>query len=303
MKSIKLLISVVLFVSSLLIHAQDKSCKISIQKGFMHGANIYKGEVPAAGAEGGNQGWNYGVDISHFFSKHFFVATHFTYGEDKYRTNKLDYLSETFYRADSKGDATKKLTTIGLAAGYCQPLTRFANVSGQVGFAYFIHIDQYPEIVYIPDKTYLATEFREQTDLHDQDFLSASFPVKFNIEFTPFKSIPNIGIGYSFGWDVQPDYGFFTGVYHGPQVSFSSNPNLNKYSFLWRSRPSQEEYSSYFQPITPSPKPDHAPESAADHNTNPPPSGWQCGMFSPPASASSASYREAKHYGLSVAYS
>jgi hypothetical protein len=223
MKAIKFFLFFLLltFCCTLSTHAQKHPFKITLLKGVMHGADIYNHERPEAGAESENRGWNYGVNIGYFFTKHFFATTHFTYGEDPFQAYSFDYLSETYFRDDSKGQANKKLSTIGVTAGYRQPLSRFVNVSGQVGFAYFIHLDQSPAIDYIPDERFLATGFREETNLYEWDFLSASFPVKFEIEFKPIPSVPNIGIGYALGWDIEPDYGFFTGVYHGPQISFT----------------------------------------------------------------------------------
>jgi hypothetical protein len=61
-------------------------------------------------------------------------------------------------------------------------------------------------------------------DLVDDSCLSVALPVKLNVEFMPFKNkklgfARHIGIGYAFGFYMSPDFGPFTGVYHGPQLS------------------------------------------------------------------------------------
>ena len=118
------------------------------------------------------------------------------------------------------------IINIGLTAGYCLPVSSLVNLTGQIGFAHFIQMDRYPTVVYILDER-SVTGFDEHIDYGSAfNFFSASFPVKFSLGITPFKKLNaglarNIEIAYACGWYIEPDFGFFTGIYHGPQLSVS----------------------------------------------------------------------------------
>ena len=224
MNSLKLLLLFVLSSFSLLSYAQDHKFKISLQSGFMNGADIYKNEPQAAGIED-DGGFNIGVDITYFFTKRFFAGVHFNSRRMYYFAHTWDfsYPNGIHYLLDEKSSGNMRINNIGLIAGYCLPVSSIVNLTGQIGFAQFIKNNIYPARVYYPDEEHepnlsLGNSFDESI------LFSASFPVKFNLGVTPFKSMnigfaKNIEIGYACGFYIEPDFGPFTGVYHGPQLS------------------------------------------------------------------------------------
>jgi hypothetical protein len=222
MKTIKVLFWALLCGFQVLPHAQAQKFKINLQGGFMNGGNIYRNELKAASIEG-DWGWNAGADVNYFFTGRFFAGIHFNSGQFLYSSYIWDKLSDTYYRDDYKTDGTMTINNVGLVAGYCLPVTQVLNLTGQIGFAQFIQIDAHPVATYFPDERSTTGFF---TEIHDSDlaFFSASFPVKFSIGLTPFKNrnavfVKNIEIGYAFGFYIEPDFGLFTAIYHGPQLS------------------------------------------------------------------------------------
>jgi hypothetical protein len=111
------------------------------------------------------------------------------------------------------------INNVGLLAGYYLPVTQWANLTGQIGFSHFTQISKaFPVKIYEPDPN------QDDVMYLDYTVLSAAFPVKFSIGFTPLKQLnigfaKNIEFGYACGFYIEPDFGFFTGVYHGPQLS------------------------------------------------------------------------------------
>jgi hypothetical protein len=224
MKLIKWLLIALICGNSILSYSQQNKFKISLQGGFMDGGSIYNNQLNNARISG-KLGWNAGADISYFLTKRFFISAHFNSGQFSYLTHPWDRLSETYYRMDEETHGEMKINTIGLLAGYCLPMSQSVLLTGQIGFSQFIQIDNYPVITYFPDQE-RESGFREETWNTDFGFFSAAFPVKFGIGFSPFKKINigffrNVEIGYVFGFYIEPDFGVFTGIYHGPQLSVS----------------------------------------------------------------------------------
>ncbi|GHS96006.1 hypothetical protein FACS189421_00340 [Bacteroidia bacterium] len=209
---------------SLFSYSQERKIKVSLQGGFLHGGAIYDNEPEAAGIEG-EGGWNAGVDISYFITKHFFVSAHINEGEFYYLSYYMDPISDTYYRKEDKVTGIMNIQNIGLLAGYCLSVSPSVNLTGQIGFAQFIQRDQYPTVKYFPDERFADNIYPEYSS-DNFFFYSASFPVKFSVGVTPFRKLnigvaKNIEIGYAVGFYIEPDFGFFTGVYHGPQLSVS----------------------------------------------------------------------------------
>ncbi|MDR0866512.1 MAG: outer membrane beta-barrel protein [Candidatus Symbiothrix sp.] len=218
----KQIILLVLCVFSILSYSQEHRVKVSLQGGFLNGGAIYNNEPEDAGIEGGG-GWNAGVDISYFITKNFFVSAHINEGEFHYLSYYRNLISDTHYQKGDKVTGIMNIQNIGLLAGYCLSVSPSVNLTGQIGFAQFIQRDQYPTVEYLPDERFVDGIY----PLYSSDnffFYSASFPVKFSVGVTPFKKLnigfaKNIEIGYAVGFYMEPDFGFFTGVYHGPQLS------------------------------------------------------------------------------------
>jgi hypothetical protein len=223
MKTRKGILIVVLCGFSVWIYPQSRKFRISLQSGWMEGKSMYNNFLPASGAEG-DEGRNGGIDICYFVSDRFLIDVHFNSGKVQYWTYAIDRLSETHYESDLKSNGEFGINTIGLQAGYCLPVSQSANLTGMIGFSQFIQANNFPEVDYRPDNT-MPNGFYRSVNYIDSNFFSASFPVKFDIEFSPFKQkrgmLRNIGIGYALGWYIEPDFGFFTAVYHGPQLSLS----------------------------------------------------------------------------------
>ena len=225
MESMKKLLLLLFCGFSILTYSQEQKFKISLQGGQMYGADIYKNKSEAADIEH-EKGWNAGVDINYFVTKGFFVGAHLNYGSVLYLTNQEDVVSDTYYRDNGKSSGDMGIENIGLSVGYCYPLSSFVNITGQTGFALFTHLDQYPRIEYFPDERFI-NNIRENNNSQYKDFrVTASIPVKFSLGVTPFKKLniglaKNIEIAYVLGWYIEPDFGFFAGIYHGPQLSIS----------------------------------------------------------------------------------
>ena len=209
---------------STLAYAQDQKFKVSIQSGWLTGGDIYSQKKEAANPKDSWGGYNIGVDINYFVSNRIFVGVHAGYGDILYRVNIIDPLSDTYYRDQSIECGSMEINNIGVSVGYCLPISALVNASGQIGFAQFIQMDSYPKIEYVPDESF-SIGFREKIQSEfTSNLISASFPVKFSIGVTPFKEsninlAKNIEIAYAVGWYIEPDFGFFTGIYHGPQLS------------------------------------------------------------------------------------
>ena len=223
MGTIKKLLLLLFCGISILAYTQEGKFKISMQGGWMTKGNIFSnGEKIANYKE--LWGWNAGGDVNYFFTNRFFAGVHYNYGQISYDANLRDPKSDSRFRND-KAQGVMDIINIGLTAGYCFPVSSLVNLTGQIGFAQFIEMDRYPAIVYIPDGG-SSTGFDERIDYSSaSNFFSASFPVKFSIGVMPFKKLnaglaKNFEIAYVFGWYIEPDYGFFTGIYHGPQLSF-----------------------------------------------------------------------------------
>jgi hypothetical protein len=224
MKYVKLVLLLVICGFSILSYSQEHKFKVSLQGGFLKGGDIYNNESKAAGIEG-DWGWNAGVDISYFITKNFFVSAHINEGEFYYLANYMDRLSHTYYRDEGKVTGIMDIQNIGLLAGYCLYVSPNVNLTGQIGFAQFLQNYQYPIVEYFPDERHVDG-IVERYSSDNFLFWSASFPVKFSVGVTPFKNMKigfakNIEIGYAFGWYIEPDFGFATGIYHGPQLSVS----------------------------------------------------------------------------------
>jgi hypothetical protein len=166
-------------------------------------------------------GYNTGLDVSYFLSKRFLLTAHWNYGSNAYyEKNHPKY--HDVYPDDGTSNARLRITNFGLLAGYCLPIGEWTNITGQIGFSqYTSAITGFSLPVSYPDlgQSDVATTV-------DYVFYSAAFPVKFSAGIAPFKHLNvgfarNIEIGYALGWYMEPDFGFFTGVYHGPQVSIS----------------------------------------------------------------------------------
>jgi len=226
MRSIRKILLLIICGVPVLSYSQEHKVKVSVQSGIMYGGAIYNNELAAAEiVENGCGNWNVGADISCFFTKRFFAGVHFNHGNVFYTSNARDHLSDNFYRENFAYYGNMIINNAGLFAGYCLPISQSVNITGQVGFAWFFQLDNYPVIEYFPDKQF-ENGYKERYSHNISYFSSASFPVKFALEFSPFKRMNiglarNIEIGYACGWYIEPDFGFFTGVYHGPQLSVS----------------------------------------------------------------------------------
>ena len=192
---------------SLFSYSQERKIQISAHAGFFKAGNYPHIDL----------GNSYGMDVSYFLSKHFFLTAHFNYGENGYY-----YYDDSSFIYSGNMNSTEIMNNVGLLAGYYQPVTQWGNITGQIGFAQIIEVTRRPSNmrVYRPDsQVYERIEY-------EHAMFSASFPVKFSIGITPFKKlninvVKNIEIAYTYGWYIEPDFGFFTGIYHGPQLSVS----------------------------------------------------------------------------------
>ncbi|MDR2409222.1 MAG: hypothetical protein LBE13_14060 [Bacteroidales bacterium] len=230
MKNTKRILFMIMFVGiSVFSHSQDQKIKISLHGGYFNIGNYFHNVVPDR---------NVGMDVSYFLSDRFFLTAHFNYGKSRYYDNSAateipSYVSTWEYLDGTNAEMI--LNNVGLLAGYCLPVNQYINFAGQIGFSQFIKIAKgIPTVVYSPDKYYEdgTYSFEEQYkrslafSSRDQAFFSAAFPVKFSIGITPFKQLnigfaKNIEFGYAAGFYIEPDFAFFTGVYHGPQLSVS----------------------------------------------------------------------------------
>jgi hypothetical protein len=221
MKTVKGLFLILLCSLSAGSYSQDQRIKFSLQSGFMNGAAIYCVDKDATESKE-EGGWNAGFDISYFLTNRFFLSAHINMGELRYRANVMDVTSYTYLKG-VRGPGEMKIINIAWLAGYCLPLSELLNVTGQAGFGVFYQVDAYPFRLYFPDE-YIPDRYRPQTWSIGSDFFSFSFPVKFTVGITPFKRsklafAENFEIAYALGFYIEPDFGVFTGVYHGPQLS------------------------------------------------------------------------------------
>ena len=212
---------------SILSYSQDQKFKISLQRGWMSAGDIYKLDRSTTNIQQ-QSGWNVGADISYFITDRFFAGVHFNYGCLVYDAYVWypNIISSTYVRKNIETSGTMEINNIGLFAGYCLPLSPLFNVTGQIGFAQFIQLDAYPKMEYIPDERYSEGYHEEIDRSASWNHIDLSLPVKFSLGVTPFKKLniglaKNIEIAYVLGWYIEPDYGFFAGIYHGPQLSIS----------------------------------------------------------------------------------
>jgi hypothetical protein len=224
MKTIKLLFFLLLTscCCALSTHAQDQKLKVSLQYGLLSTGRMDDKEygdytTPIKG----RWGWNINADVSYFITKRFFLSLHLSEGS-------LEYSAEREYRisnAHGENNGVYSIATVGLLAGYRLPLTEWSHLSGQIGFGQFSLLDEYSYTATTP--TGNPDHLRETKDGNGYNTtFSASIPVKVAIGFQPFKKmnagfVRNLEIGYACGLDIEPDFGFFTFFYHGPQLSFS----------------------------------------------------------------------------------
>ena len=97
--------------------------------------------------------------------------------------------------------------------GYCLPITKWLNVSAQLGFAQYVEVSDFPVRVVRPD---LPDGYSYGENI-TRTRVSASFPVKFSIGFQPLKFLE---IGIAAGFYYEPDYSpAIVGLYWGPQLS------------------------------------------------------------------------------------
>jgi hypothetical protein len=230
MKNIKrTLLLIMLMGFSVFSHSQDRKIKISLQGGYFNIGNYFHNVVPEHNA---------GMDVSYFLSERFFLTAHFNYGRSRYYDNSAttkipSYLSTWEYLDGTNAEMI--LNNVGLLAGYCLPVNQYINFTGQIGFSQFIKIAKdIPTVVYSPDEYYedgtysFEEQYKRSLAFSGRDFafFSAAFPVKFSMGITPFKQLnigfaKNIEFGYAAGFYIEPDFAFFIGVYHGPQLSVS----------------------------------------------------------------------------------
>ena len=213
MKSIKRLLLLLFCGFSILSYAQEHRMRVGLNYGFLYGGCSHQFDKSELG-------WMAGADISYFFTKHFFITLHISEGAFNY-TNNANFDDGT--KRNEHG--TMSMGTLGLLAGYHLPLTSWSNISGQIGFAQFSLLDEYQYTLYTPNEERLIGYDVLISNNYHTTF-SASIPVKFTLGFTPFKKmdvglVKNIEIGYTCGLDIEPDFGFFTFFYHGPQLSIS----------------------------------------------------------------------------------
>ncbi|MDR1763192.1 MAG: hypothetical protein LBR64_04460 [Dysgonamonadaceae bacterium] len=215
----KILILSALFMGiSTVMFSQKNEFKISVQHGYFNAGKAFDRVVP---------GKNTGLDISYFLTNHFFLTGHFNFGKsDYYETSMTKFPDDRLYRrkgSDLWTNTELIINNIGLMAGYFQPIGKFVNLSGQIGFSQFICTSsQFPlRIVWADDE-----DLSYRMSNADNTRYSAAFPVKFSLGVTPFKRMNigiarNLEIAYVLGFYMEPDYTFFTGIYHGPQLSIS----------------------------------------------------------------------------------
>ncbi|GHS96014.1 hypothetical protein FACS189421_00360 [Bacteroidia bacterium] len=213
---------------SIFSYSQERKIKISLQAGHFDIGNHFQNVVTD---------WNAGMDVSYFLSERFFLTAHFNSGQNRYYYDLAPLEIPPFVSKWEYTDGTNArmiMNNVGLLAGYCLPITHAVNLTGQIGFSQFIAITKNsPTIVYMPDESYAdlySTEDQLKRSLYfsgrDFAFFSASFPVKFSVGVAPFRKLnigvaKNIEIGYAVGFYIEPDFGFFIGVYYGPQLSVS----------------------------------------------------------------------------------
>jgi hypothetical protein len=207
MKTTKRLFSIllVLLSFSLLSYSQERKIKISVQSGYFNAGEEYPEIKP---------GWNAGIDASYFLSNHLFLTAHFNYGKNKYYNKELSVYSTLNPHSSDGTNSNVIINNVGLLIGYNFPVTTWMNVSGQVGISQWIEvIDDY----ILLDHDYLPDIPQGGIIQVDKGYISAAFPVKFSIGFTPLKYLE---IGLSGGFYVEPDYDpSFVGFYLGPQLS------------------------------------------------------------------------------------
>jgi hypothetical protein len=214
MKTIKWLLFIMVCCCALPAYPQQPKVKASLQYGFLHGGLMDEKEYPDyTTAFRDEWGWNASADVSFFLTQRVFLTLHVSEGEYWYKSILVNGtpgnspIDGTPIRMPYTGYMS--IGTLGLLVGYNLPLSEWSNVSGQIGFGQFNALDEYDN-----GRSNYHTVF------------SASIPVKFSIGFTPFKNkdigiARNLEFGYTFGMDIEPDFGIFTFIYHGPQVSIS----------------------------------------------------------------------------------
>ncbi|MDR0506890.1 MAG: porin family protein [Dysgonamonadaceae bacterium] len=207
----KFMLPVLLLAISMGTYSQERKIKINFQYGSFK-AGDYENIRP---------GKSYGVDISYFLSSHFFMTAHFNYGSNDYYENSwLTNIPDECIILPYRTNATLILNNVGLLGGYYLPINKWINITGQLGFSQIIKIKKaFPVKVYRPEDSEIDGRV-----WYDSVLFNGAFPVKFNVGITPFKELnigfaKNIEIGYSFGFYMLPDWGFYTGAYHGPQFS------------------------------------------------------------------------------------
>jgi hypothetical protein len=205
METVKKVLIIILLSLSFLSHSQERKIKLSIQEGYFNAGSNYSHIKP---------GWNVGGDVSYFLSKHFFLTAHFNYGVNSYYENNLSLYNDLNPHSSDGTNANVIINNIGLLAGYNFPVTSWMNLSGQIGFSQWIEvIDDFLLI----DHDHLADIPRDGVIQVDKGQISAAFPVKLSVGFTPWK---HIEIGLAGGFYIEPDYKpLWVGFYFGPQLS------------------------------------------------------------------------------------
>jgi hypothetical protein len=202
MRTIKKILFIILLGFSSLLYSQENKFKLSVQSGTFNMGDYKKVQ----------SGWNVGVDASYFLSDHFFLTAHYNYGTGSY----YDDINTNFPNDSWNSNGTNAnliINSMGLLAGYSLPIAQKVNLSGQIGFSQFIVTAlNVPDRIYYPDS---ASGYKPSN--YEETLISAAFPVKLSVGFTPLKYLE---ISLSGGFYIEPDYdSLFVGFYLGPQLS------------------------------------------------------------------------------------
>jgi hypothetical protein len=219
MKAIKFLLLLIICCGSVPAYSQEPKMKISLQYGPLNAGCIdvedYLDYTSQLKSEWGRSA---SADVSYFITRRFFVTLHISEGTLHYSTTRK------YHDANMHGSSTGVMSmgTVGLLAGYRLPLTPSVNLSGQVGFSQFNLLDEYYSNEYYSSDESNVIQY--PIDNGYAPAFSASIPVKFSLGFMPFKKkdvgfAKNLELAYTFGLDIEPDFGFFSFIYHGPQLS------------------------------------------------------------------------------------
>ncbi|MDR2927043.1 MAG: outer membrane beta-barrel protein [Cytophagaceae bacterium] len=184
--------------------SQEHKIKLSFQYGrFKANNSQFKRIQP---------GNSYGGDLSAFITSRFFVTAHFNCGINYYYEDELSNdPGHINYPNNGNTNATITMWNMGLTAGYQLPVTRWMNLSAQIGAAQILDLRSFPMS---QPKEVIIKNLGSLT----YTWYSLSFPIKFSIDFPVLK---HLEVGFSYGFSYCPDYVWgVAGMYFGPHLSY-----------------------------------------------------------------------------------